>query len=51
VWRHFGGGRDGTLWYYRAIAETLKQAGGCPLVDELDRTVREMEAMAAGDEG
>jgi (p)ppGpp synthase/HD superfamily hydrolase len=42
VWGHFGGGRDGTLWYYRAIVDTLKQAGDHPLVDELARTVEEM---------
>jgi len=47
VWRHFHGGRDGTLWYYRTIVETLRHTGGNPLVDELERTVAEMESMAA----
>jgi len=43
VWHHFRGGRDGTLWYYRAVVETLKQAGSNPLVEELERTVAEIE--------
>ena len=34
VWGHFRGGRDGTLWYYRAVVDTLKQAGATPLVEE-----------------
>jgi len=43
LWRHFRGGRDGTLWYYRAVTDTLKHTGITPLVAELDRTVTEME--------
>ena len=46
VWRHFRGGRDGTLWYYRTVVDTLKQAGVNPLVEELERTVAEMENFA-----
>ena len=45
VWGHFRGGRDGTLWYYRAVVETLKQADHHPLVEELDRTVAEIESI------
>ena len=26
LWANFRGGRDGTLWYYRTVVETLKQA-------------------------
>jgi (p)ppGpp synthase/HD superfamily hydrolase len=51
LWSHFRGGRDGTLWYYRTVAETLKTAAGSPsaadaLVEELDRTVTEIERLA-----
>lgn len=42
IWERFRGGRDGTLWYFRSVAETLKQAGANPLVDELARAVREL---------
>jgi (p)ppGpp synthase/HD superfamily hydrolase len=47
LWDRFGGGRDGTLWYYRAAADALKQAGSGPLVEELDRAVCEIERLAS----
>jgi (p)ppGpp synthase/HD superfamily hydrolase len=43
LWAGFRGGREGTLWYYRAVVDVLKQAGTTPLVQELDRTVAELE--------
>jgi GTP pyrophosphokinase len=46
LWSNFRGGREGTLWYYRTVAETLKAAGADPLVEELDRTVTEIERLA-----
>jgi len=46
LWAHFRGGRDGTLWYYRAVTNALKLPGGTPLVEELDRTVSELERLA-----
>lgn len=49
MWERFRGGREGTLWYLRSVAEILKQSGGSPLVDELDRAVTELE-QAAGPE-
>jgi (p)ppGpp synthase/HD superfamily hydrolase len=49
LWRHFSGGRDGTLWYYRTVAETLKSAGSTPLVEELDRAVQELAALSKAD--
>jgi GTP pyrophosphokinase len=48
IWRHFKGGREKTLWYYRAVAEVLKRSGATPLVEELDRSVAELERLAAG---
>jgi len=49
VWDRFAGGRDGSLWYYRALVEAFKAnpAHHAALVDELDRTVSEMERLAA----
>lgn len=47
VWTRFTGGRAGTLWYYRAITDALLAAGPTPLVDELARTVAELEAAAS----
>jgi (p)ppGpp synthase/HD superfamily hydrolase len=46
LWTEFHGGRDGTLWYFRAVVEALKSAGASPLVEELDRAVAELEAVA-----
>ena len=43
VWKRFRGGREGTLWYYRALVEAFRAAGGNRLVDELDRVVTELE--------
>jgi len=48
IWGRFNGGREGTLWYYRAVADAL--AGDGPVADELGRVVTEMERLAAGDQ-
>ncbi|MDD5629399.1 MAG: HD domain-containing protein [Elusimicrobia bacterium] len=45
VWARCNGGKDGTLWYYRAVVGALGQAGGGPLVEELDRAVSELESL------
>jgi (p)ppGpp synthase/HD superfamily hydrolase len=47
LWARFTGGREGTLWYYRALIAAYRAAGGGPLVDELDRTVSELERLAS----
>jgi GTP pyrophosphokinase len=45
----FAGGREGTLWYYRALVETFRVVGlESALVDELDRVTTELERMAGG---
>ena len=44
LWTRFNGGREGTLWYYRAIVGTLQGDG--PIVDELDRVVTELETIS-----
>jgi (p)ppGpp synthase/HD superfamily hydrolase len=48
IWRHFKGGREKTLWYYRAVAEVLKISGTTPLVEELDRAVAALERLVGG---
>jgi GTP pyrophosphokinase len=54
VWSLFNTGREGTLWYYRAVADALHQ-GGPPaeprfaaLLAELDRTVTMLEQESGG---
>lgn len=43
VWTHFNGGREGALWYFRAVASAIRAAGGSALVGELDEAVRGLE--------
>lgn len=43
LWRHFRGGREGSLWYYRAVTDTLMQVEATPAAEELDRTLRQLE--------
>jgi (p)ppGpp synthase/HD superfamily hydrolase len=43
----FNGGRDGTLWYYRRVAEVLGSLAPGSLASELLRTVEELESLTA----
>lgn len=48
LWPRFSGGREGTLWYYRALVDAYRAAGAPrALVDELARVVGELERLAA----
>ena len=47
LWSKFKGGKDGTLWYYRALIDAFRQAGTNELIEELDRVVTETERLAA----
>lgn len=46
VWERFKAGKQGALWYYRALVTAFRQHGKSHLIDELDRVVREMERLA-----
>jgi (p)ppGpp synthase/HD superfamily hydrolase len=52
-WSQFNGGRDGTLWYYRAVVDALWSAAQpeedrlIVLVAELDQAVTALEEFAA----
>jgi GTP pyrophosphokinase len=46
LWRRFSGGKEGTLWYYRALVQAFREAGTSPLIEELDRVVSEIERLA-----
>ncbi|MEG4459034.1 HD domain-containing protein [Microcoleus sp. N9_A1] len=48
VWERFKGGKDGSLWYYRCLVEAFRQAELTPIVEELDRTVLELEQFSEG---
>jgi (p)ppGpp synthase/HD superfamily hydrolase len=46
VFDRFTGKKEGTLWYYRALANQFRKAGNSPLVEEYDRAVSELESLA-----
>ena len=46
VFERFNGKKDGTLWYYRALVKSFREAGVNPLVEELDRVVTELEFLS-----
>jgi GTP pyrophosphokinase len=47
LWSRFKGGKDGTLWYYRALVDAFRQHNApAAIVDELERVVAEMEQLA-----
>jgi (p)ppGpp synthase/HD superfamily hydrolase len=45
LWARFNGGREGTLWYYRALADTIATKVTSPLARELSRAVSELETL------
>lgn len=46
LWGRFKGGKDGTLWYYRALAAAFLRLGPEQLAGELERTVRDMQQLS-----
>ena len=51
VWERFKGGKDGTLWYYRAVVEAFIAKGKTALIEELERVVAELEQLVKDDNG
>jgi (p)ppGpp synthase/HD superfamily hydrolase len=51
LWPRFTGGKGGTLWFYRAVSDTLRLAAQPDeaqldrLLDEIERNVRELERL------
>ncbi len=50
LWKRFAGGKQGTLWYYHALVDAYREAGSNALVEELARTVAEIDALVAQNE-
>ncbi|MFY9680657.1 MAG: HD domain-containing protein [Candidatus Sulfotelmatobacter sp.] len=46
IWDRFSGGREGTLWYYRALLEEFLRGQPSRLARELELAVRELEGSA-----
>jgi GTP pyrophosphokinase len=51
LWGRFSAPKDQTLWYYRSLVTSYRSnpAHTPALIDELDRTVTEMETLAKGE--
>jgi (p)ppGpp synthase/HD superfamily hydrolase len=49
VFARFTGGKPGTLWYYRSLADFFTKNYPSPLSDELQRTVDEIGRLAPDD--
>jgi (p)ppGpp synthase/HD superfamily hydrolase len=47
VFSRFNGGKEGTLWYYRALADVFLRLGPTRLAGELDSAVRAMHEIAS----
>ncbi|MEG4072254.1 HD domain-containing protein [Microcoleus sp. Pol14C2] len=46
VWEPFKGGKDGSLWYYNSLVKAFCQAESTPIVEELARTVLELNKLS-----
>src|SRR5437762_3595377 len=46
LWSRFTGGKQGTLWYYRALVNAFSGKRIQPLVQEINRTLTELESLA-----
>jgi (p)ppGpp synthase/HD superfamily hydrolase len=46
AWEPVSGGKECTLWYYRCLVQAFKTGGVNPLIEELDRTVAQIEQIA-----
>jgi (p)ppGpp synthase/HD superfamily hydrolase len=47
LWKRFNGGRTGTLWYYRELANTFQKRGPARLALELSLAVTELDKLAS----
>lgn len=50
VWKRFHRGRDQQMWYFGELLKVFKSAGTNRIVDELERVVKELDRISAGDE-
>ena len=48
LWERFNASQAEILWFYREVVSILGDGGTSPLVDELERTVSDLEAAVKG---
>ncbi|MEH1841169.1 MAG: HD domain-containing protein [Nostoc sp.] len=47
LWERFQGGKEGTLWYYRALVDAFRKTGTTVIIDELERVVAQIDVLAS----
>lgn len=47
LWSRFNGGKDGTLWYYQALAEQFRKVYPTDLANELEHVVSELKRLTS----
>ena len=50
LWQRFTGRKEGSLWYYRSLADTFLEVNPGTLAEELNRVVAEIEKIAREDQ-
>lgn len=51
IWQRFNGGREGTLWYYRALADEFNRSPIGNIATELNIVVNELERLTGKNSG
>jgi hypothetical protein len=49
LWKRFTGKKEGTLWYYRTLADLFLEAGPQRLAEKITRVVSEIERLSTSD--
>ncbi|MBW7865186.1 MAG: bifunctional (p)ppGpp synthetase/guanosine-3',5'-bis(diphosphate) 3'-pyrophosphohydrolase [Candidatus Hydrogenedens sp.] len=46
TWKHFKGGRDGSLWYYQSMLDALRTGWDSPLLEMFEETLADLNRIA-----
>lgn len=49
VWERFKGGKEGTLWYYRSLADVFERVFASPMVVDLTEVLEEIQRLSNDD--
>jgi (p)ppGpp synthase/HD superfamily hydrolase len=51
IWARFKRGRNDQLWYFDELLKVFKEAGSNRIVEELERVVKQLRKISAGEKG
>jgi (p)ppGpp synthase/HD superfamily hydrolase len=51
IWARFKRGRNDQLWYFEELLKVFKEAGSNRIVEELERVVKHLRKISAGEKG